>query len=37
MQYVFEVERATAPLCSQMNVTDQALLMLAQHESEGQK
>ncbi len=37
MQYVFDVERATAPLCSQMNVTDQALLMLAQHESEGQK
>jgi tetratricopeptide (TPR) repeat protein len=37
MQYVFEVERATAPLCSQMDPTDQALLMLAQHESEGQK
>jgi tetratricopeptide (TPR) repeat protein len=36
MQYVFEVERATAPLCSQMSPTDQALLMLAQHENEGQ-
>lgn len=37
MQYVFDVERTTAPLCSQMNLTDQALLMLAQHENEGQK
>lgn len=37
MQYVFEVERAIAPLCSQMTPTDQALLMLAQHENEGQK
>jgi tetratricopeptide (TPR) repeat protein len=37
MQYVFDVERATAPLCSQMSPTDQALLMLAQHENEGQK
>jgi tetratricopeptide (TPR) repeat protein len=37
MQYVFDVERAAAPLCSQMSLTDRALLMLAQHESEGQK
>jgi tetratricopeptide (TPR) repeat protein len=37
MQYVFEVERATAPVCSQMNLTDQALLMLAQCETEAQK
>jgi hypothetical protein len=37
MQYVFDIERTTAPLCSQMNTTDQALLMLAQHESEGSK
>jgi hypothetical protein len=37
MQYVFEVERTTASVCSQMNVTDQALLMLAQHENEAQK
>ena len=37
MQYVFEVERATAPVCSQMNLTDQALLMLAQRETEARK
>jgi tetratricopeptide (TPR) repeat protein len=37
VQYVFDVERATAPLCSQMGPTDQALLILAQHENEGQK
>ena len=37
MQYVFEVERTTAPVCSQMNLTDQALLMLAQRETEAQK
>jgi tetratricopeptide (TPR) repeat protein len=37
MQYVFDVERTTAPLCPQMNLTDQALLMLAKHENEGQK
>ena len=34
MQYVFDVERATAPLCSQMDVSDRALLILAQHERE---
>ena len=34
MQYVFEVERTTAPICPNMDVTDRALLLLAQHESE---
>lgn len=34
MQYVFEVERTTAPICPDMDVTDRALLLLAQHESE---
>jgi len=37
MQYVFEVERTTAPLCPNMDVTDRALLILAQHESETMK
>lgn len=32
-QYVFEVERTTAPICPTMSLTDQALLMLAQHEA----
>jgi tetratricopeptide (TPR) repeat protein len=34
MQYVFSVERATASLCPDMDITDHALLILAQHESE---
>ena len=34
MQYVFEVERATAPICPTMGLTDQALLTLAAHEGE---
>jgi hypothetical protein len=34
MQFVFQVERATAPVCSDMGLTDLALLVLAQHESE---
>ncbi len=33
MQYVFEVERTTAPICRNMQVADHALLTLAQHES----
>ena len=33
MQYVFEVERTTAPICPNMELRDQALLMLAQHEA----
>ena len=37
MQYVFAVERATAPLCPQMEVADRALLTLAQHENEAVK
>lgn len=37
MQYVFEVERATAPICPNMGLTDRALLLLAQHESENVK
>jgi tetratricopeptide (TPR) repeat protein len=37
MQYVFDVERATAPLCAQRNLSDDALMMLAQHENEGPK
>lgn len=37
MQYVFEVERTTAPLCPNMDVTDRALLTLAQHENESVK
>ncbi len=37
MQYVFDVERATAAVCPQMSLSDQALLFLAQHESEGMK
>ena len=34
MQYVFEVERASASICPNMSLTDRALLTLAQHESE---
>jgi tetratricopeptide (TPR) repeat protein len=34
MQYVFEVERATTPVCPVTDVADRALLNLAQHESE---
>jgi tetratricopeptide (TPR) repeat protein len=34
LQYVFEVENATAPICPEMSLTDRALLTLAQHESE---
>jgi tetratricopeptide (TPR) repeat protein len=34
MQYVFEVERATAEVCLNMDVADRALLTLAQHEGE---
>lgn len=34
MQYVFEVERAVAPICPDMSLTDRALLTLAQHENE---
>ena len=34
MQYVFEVERAAAPICPDMSLADQALLILAQHENE---
>lgn len=37
MQYVFEVERTTAPVCPNMDVTDRALLTLAQHENESVK
>ena len=37
MQYVFEVERTTAPICPNMDVTDRALLTLAQHENESVK
>lgn len=37
MEYVFEVERATASLCPAMDVTDRALLTLAEHESENVK
>ncbi|HLI63122.1 MAG TPA: tetratricopeptide repeat protein [Terriglobales bacterium] len=33
MQYVFDVERATAPICPAMDVADSALLTLAQRES----
>ncbi len=33
MQYVFDVERATAPVCPAMELADSALLTLAQHES----
>lgn len=33
VQYVFEVESTTAPICPAMNLTDQALLLLAQHEA----
>jgi len=33
MQYVFEVERTTAPVCRNMQVADHALLILAQHET----
>jgi tetratricopeptide (TPR) repeat protein len=33
MQYVFEVERTTAPICPTMRLTDQALLLLAHHEA----
>ena len=32
MQYAFEVERETAPLCPTSELTDRALLTLAQHE-----
>ena len=37
MQYVFEVERTTATICPNMDVTDRALLTLAQHENEAVK
>jgi tetratricopeptide (TPR) repeat protein len=37
MQYVFEVERAVAPVCPDMSLTDRALLILAQHETETAK
>src|SRR5262249_35312738 len=33
MQYVFEVECVTLPICTDMDLTDQALLMLAKHEN----
>ncbi len=33
MQYIFEVERTTASICPTMRLTDQALLLLAQHEA----
>jgi tetratricopeptide (TPR) repeat protein len=33
VQYVFEVERTTAPICPATNLTDQALTLLAQHEA----
>ena len=33
MQYIFDVERATAPICPVMDVEDSALLTLAQQES----
>ncbi|MFZ0794386.1 MAG: tetratricopeptide repeat protein [Candidatus Korobacteraceae bacterium] len=32
-QFVFDVERATAPVCPAMDLADSALLTLAQHES----
>ncbi|HZP22589.1 MAG TPA: tetratricopeptide repeat protein [Terriglobales bacterium] len=34
LQYVFEVENATVPICPEMSLADRALLTLAQHESE---
>jgi tetratricopeptide (TPR) repeat protein len=34
MQFVFDVERATAPVCPTTDVADRALLTLAQHEGE---
>jgi hypothetical protein len=34
MQYVFEVERTAASICPTMDLTDRALLTLAQNESE---
>ncbi len=34
LQYVFEVERSTASICPAADLTDRALLALAQHESE---
>lgn len=37
MQYVFDVERATAPICPVMDVEDSALLTLAQQESGARK
>ena len=37
MQFVFDVERATAPMCSTMDVADRALLTLAQKEGESVK
>jgi tetratricopeptide (TPR) repeat protein len=37
MQFVFDVERATAPVCPAMDVADSALLTLALHESEALK
>jgi hypothetical protein len=33
MQFVFDVERATAPICPAMDLADNALLTLAQHET----
>jgi len=37
MQFVFDVERATAPICTQLATADRALLILAQHEAEAVK
>ena len=37
MQYVFQVESTLAPTCPNMELTDRALLTLAQHENEAPK
>jgi len=37
MQHVFEVERTVATICPNMELTDRALLTLAQHENEAPK
>jgi tetratricopeptide (TPR) repeat protein len=37
MQYVFQVERATQPVCPSLSLSDQALLLLAQGENESLK
>ncbi len=37
MQYVYEVERTAAPICPNLDLTDRALLTLAQHEKESLK